>query len=177
MIDRRIKNRVLRLIKGDITDLDVDAFVYNARTDLQLGSGFGTAISVRGGPTVQDDLKKLAPIGVCDAVITGAGNLKAKYIIHVVGPRFQEENTEEKLKRAVLNVLKLADEKGIESVAFPPLSTGFYGVPLTTCADILLETIKEYLNGDTKLKEVIVCLLDNREFAPFKAKLEKLSLS
>ena len=89
-----VKNSRLRLIKGDITDLEIDAFVYYAQHDLALGSGFGTAISQRGGTKVQEELNSLAPLKTTEVVITDAGEMKANHIIHAVGPRFQEENLE-----------------------------------------------------------------------------------
>lgn len=167
----KIKKSTLRLQKGDITDLEIDSFVYYARNDLMLGSGFGTAISIRGGPSVQEELKPLAPIETTKAIVSAAGEMKAKYIIHAVGPKFQEENLEDKLKTTIENVLKEADKKGIEKIAFPPMGAGFYGVPLPVSADITLKTIADYLQGETKIKDVVICLLDNRDYAPYKSKL------
>jgi O-acetyl-ADP-ribose deacetylase (regulator of RNase III) len=131
---------------------------------LKLGAGFGGAIAVRGGPQIQKDLDKLAPVGPYQAVISNAGELKAKYIIHANGPKFQEEDMEGKIKTTIINSLKLADEKGIKKIAFPPMGTGFYGVPLDRSARITLHTLKEYLQGNTGIEEVFVCLNDNREF-------------
>jgi len=167
----KVKNSALRLLETDITDLEIDSFVYYARHDLALGSGFGTSISIRGGPSVQEELKKLGRIETTEAVITAAGEMKANHIIHAVGPRFQEEDLESKLRATILNVLRLADEKGIKAVAFPPMGAGFYGVPLDVSARITLSTIKEYLSGETKVSDVVVCLLDNREYKPFQNQL------
>jgi len=167
----KVNNSTLRLQKGDITDFEIDSFVYYARNDLMLGSGFGTAISVRGGPSIQEELKTLAPIDTTKAIISAAGEMKAKYIIHAVGPKFQEENLEDKLKETIINALKEADKKEIPAVAFPPMGAGFYGVPLPVSADITLKTIADYLKGVTKIKDVVICLLDNRDYAPFKSKL------
>lgn len=163
----KVKNSTLRLVQGDITDLDIQSFVYYAQHDLALGAGYGTAISIRGGPKVAEELKKLNALETTQAVLTGAGGMKAQYIIHAVGPRFQEENVEGKLRATILNSLSLADEKGIEAVAFPAMGCGFYGVPLDVSARVTLETIQEYLSGETKIKQVAVCLLDNREYKPF----------
>jgi O-acetyl-ADP-ribose deacetylase (regulator of RNase III) len=90
---------------------------------LKLGAGFGGAIAVRGGPQIQKDLDKLAPVGPYQAVISNAGELKAKYIIHANGPKFQEEDMEGKIKTTIINSLKLADEKGIKKIAFPPMGS------------------------------------------------------
>ncbi len=167
----RIKESTIRLTRGDITDLEVESFVYYARSDLALGSGYGNAISMRGGPSIQEELNKLTPVNTTGAVISEAGNLKAKYIIHAVGPKFQEPDLENKLRETILNSLKLADEKRIAQLAFPPMGTGFYGVPLTVSADVTISAITEHLSNNTGIKEVIICLLDTREYTPFQKRL------
>ena len=168
----KVGQSAVRLVKGDITLLEVDAFVFYARPDLQLGSGFGTAITLRGGPPVQEDLKKAAtPVAATQAVITTAGNLPAKHIIHVVGPRFQEEDTEAKLRASVVSAMRLADQHDLKRVALPAMGAGFYGVPLDMCARVMLETIRAYLAGPTGIEEALVCVLDSREMKPFEAKL------
>jgi O-acetyl-ADP-ribose deacetylase (regulator of RNase III) len=171
------KGGAIRLVKGDITDLEIESFVYYAQHDLQLGSGYGTAISIRGGPAIQEELKKLGSIKTTEVVVTDGGNLKAKYIIHAVGPRFQEENTESKLEVTIINVIKEAEAKGISSIAFPAMGAGFYGIPLEMCAKITINTITDYLNGDSKIKDVVICLLDSREYKPFSEYLEARSKS
>ena len=172
--DLRVKKSTIRLVIGDITDIEIDSFVYYAQSNLKLGSGFGTAITLRGGPSVQEELDKIGELQTTEAVVTEAGNMKAKSIIHAVGPGFQEENIEDKLKTTIANSLKKAEAKGIASIAFPPMGAGFYGVPLNISADITLESIADYLSGDTRIKEVVVCLLDNREYKPFQEKLAAL---
>ncbi len=171
---KQVNKSIIRLVIGDITAMEVESFVFYAEDDLKLGSGFGGAITVRGGPSIQKQLDGLAPVNVGDAVITEAGELKAKFIIHADGPKFQEENLEKKLRTTVESTLKAAEDKGISQVAFPPMGTGFYGVPLATSAEITLETVKNHLNKNTGIKEVIFCMLDNREFKPFQAQLQGL---
>lgn len=175
MTEKKVKKSTIKLVKGDITDMVVDAFVFDIKEDLKLGSGFGGAIAVRGGPSVQEELNKLPKLSVGEAITTSAGNMKSKYIIHANGPKFQEEDLAGKLKRATLNSLKNAEKKkDITNIAFPPMGTGIYGTPIGLCADVMLTTVKEYLNGSTKLKEVIFCLQDSRESKPFREKLEKI---
>ncbi|HDL19382.1 MAG TPA: O-acetyl-ADP-ribose deacetylase [Bacteroidetes bacterium] len=163
--------KTIRLLKGDITGLEVEAFVYYAQHNLNLGSGFGTAISTRGGLKIQEELKQFGTLETTAAVTTEAGMLKAKYIIHAVGPRFKESNMEKKLEKTIVNSLKQAEEKNIKQLAFPPMGTGFYGVPLNMCARVMFNTITKYLNGETQIEEVIVGLLDSREYEPFKQQL------
>ena len=172
MSDIIIKESNLRLERGDLTAMDIEAIVFYARHDLILGSGFGTAISVRGGPTVQKELKTFGTIATCETVVTNAGELKAKYIIHAVGPRFQEADLEAKLRTTISNTLKAADEKQISRIAFPPMGTGFYGVPLNICAQVMCDEINKYLSGSTTLKEVVICVMDNREYNAFKTVME-----
>lgn len=169
-----INGRTLRLVKGDITDLEIESFVYYAQHNLALGSGYGTAISVRGGASVQEELKQFGTINTCDAVVTAAGEMKAKFIIHAVGPRFQEEDTERKLRTTIQSALKHAAAKGITAIAFPAMGVGFYGVPLTLSARVMLETLRDHLAGSTSIQEVVVCLLDNREYKPFQSQLAAL---
>ena len=104
-------------------------------------------------------------------MISAAGEMKADYIIHANGPKFQEENLEALLKATILNVLRLADEKKIKRLAFPPMGSGFYVVPLAVSARVMFETFEEYLPGNTGLEEIAICLLDSREYKPFQAQL------
>jgi O-acetyl-ADP-ribose deacetylase (regulator of RNase III) len=172
----KIKESKIRVVKGDITEAEVEAFVFYARPDLKLGTGYGNAISVRGGPSIQKCLDEMTtPVETGGAVVTEAGKLNAKYIVHAVGPAFQEEDIEGKLRTTVLNSLRLAEEKGIQQLAFPPMGAGFYGVALDQSAKITLGTIKDYLAGETKLQEVVVFAMDNRELKPFQTELGAIS--
>ncbi|MHC4605999.1 MAG: macro domain-containing protein [Planctomycetota bacterium] len=171
--ERKLNQTVVRLMIGDLTLLEIDAFVFYAQHDLVPGAGYGNIISVRGGPSVQKELKDKGPLETCDVIISGAGNLKPKHIIHAVGPRFQEEGIEDKLRTTMKNCLKAAEEKGFEKIAFPPMGTGFYLIPLDLAARVMFETIRDHLKGETKLKEVIVCVLDKRDYGPFEAQFGK----
>lgn len=169
----KINDRKIRLIRGDITDLDVDAFVYYAQPNLVLGSGFGGAIASRGGAKIQEELKQCGTLSVGDAVVTSAGNLKARYIIHAVGPRFHEEETERKLRTTMENALRRAEEKGIQRLAVPAMGAGFFRVPLETCSRITLEVAREKIEDSGSLKEIIFCLRDSREYRAFLTELKR----
>jgi O-acetyl-ADP-ribose deacetylase (regulator of RNase III) len=162
------KENKIRLEKGDLTMMDIESIVFYARHDLSLGSGFGNAISVRGGPSIQEELKTLETINTCDVVITKAGELKAKYILHAVGPRFQETDLEAKLQKTILNTLQAASEKQIRSIAFPPMGTGFYGVPLDLSARVMCDVISDHLSGNTNIEKVVICVHDQREYKVFQ---------
>jgi O-acetyl-ADP-ribose deacetylase len=171
----RVNENIIRLIVGFITDVpDMDGIVYYARPDLVLGSGFGTAISVQGGPKVQEELKKIGSVGVTDVVATGAGNLQAKYILHAVGPRFQEEDGEAKLKATMLNTLKKASELKLQKIIFPAMGAGFYGIPLEVSARVIMEAAREFLANAADPKEVVFCLRDSRELKVFQEYLQKM---
>ena len=173
----KVNQSLISLMKGDLIVLNVDAIVYYARPDLALGSGFGGAIATKGGPKIQEELKKLGPVKTTEVAVTSGGNLKARYIVHAAGPRFQEEDLEDKLRDTMLNVLRKAEENKIQSLAFPAMGVGFYGIPLDLCAEVMLRTMKEYLKKESSLKEVIVCLRDSREYGPFQQKMKEIRSS
>jgi len=173
-MEAKINKTILELTQGDITDLDADAIVNAANTALQLGGGVAGAIRRKGGPKIQEECNKIGGTHVGGAVITTGGNLKAKYVIHAVGPRHGEEHEDEKLKDATLNSLILADKNNLKSIAFPAVSTGIFGFPKDRCATIMLSTTVAYLEGPTKLEKVVYCLYDQNTFEIFKRTLQSL---
>ncbi len=170
---KKIQNCNLRLIQQDITDFEVEAFVFYAQPDLELGSGFGSAITRRGGQSIKKELDEIGSVPLTGAVITGGGSLKAKYIVHAVGPAFQEEQIEEKLNTTILTALSKAEEKGIRQIAFPPMGTGFYGVPLATSMNIMTRAFEEYLAKGGKMEEIVICANDPREYRAFMAAFQQ----
>ena len=169
----KIRNRVLELTEGDITEMETEAVVNAANDRLVLGGGVAGAIRKKGGPEIQEQCDKIGGTFVGGAVITTAGNLKAKYVIHAVGPRMGEGNEDQKLKNATLNSLKLADEKGIKSIAFPAVSAGIFGFPIKRCAEIMLKTTIDYLNGQTGLELVSFCLFGRDSYEVFENQLKQ----
>ena len=176
MFEATIGNCLLRLVQDDITMLDTDAFIFNARPDLLLGAGVGTAIAVRGGPSIQAELKTLAPLAAGQAVVTAAGKLKAKHIVHVVGPRFQEDDLARRLAVALVNALEAAERAGIRRIALPALGVGFYGVPLELCARVTAATLQRVVAAGGSLQEVVVCVRDTHEVAPFERELRAIAV-
>jgi len=170
----RVKQGILRLEVGDITELPVEGIVYYARPDLVLGSGFGGVITAKGGPKIQEELKKFGKANTTEVVITSGGDLKAKYILHAVGPRFQEEDLEEKLRSTMGNVLRKAEESRIQSLAFPAMGVGFYAVPLEVCARETLEAVKKHLEASAGIREVVFCLRDSHEYKKFSEHLQRI---
>ncbi len=172
-METKINNTVLELIEADITEQTTGAIVNASNAKLVLGGGVAGAIHKKGGPAIQDQCNKLAPAFVGGAVITTAGNLKAKHVIHAVGPRMGQGDEDEKLKNATLNSLRLADENHLKSIAFPAISTGIFGFPMQKCAEIMLATTIEYLKGWTGLKKVIFCLFTSKSYDLFERQLQK----
>ena len=168
-----IANTVLELFDGDITEMDTDAIVNAANAQLVLGGGVAGAIRRRGGPTIQQECSKIGGTFVGGAVITTGGKLKAKFVIHAVGPRMGEGEEDEKLKNATLNSLKLADKHNLESIAFSAISAGIFGFPIDRCAEIMLRTTIDYLKAKTGLKKVVFCLFGNDSYTVFENQLKQ----
>lgn len=163
----------LELVEGDITALEVEAIVNPANEQLQLGSGVAGAIRQKGGPTIQEECNRIGGTPVGTAVMTGAGNLKAKQVIHTVGPRMGEGDEDKKLASAVRAALALADRRGMKSIALPAISTGNFGFPVDRAARILLTEIHRYLQGGTKLERVVICLYGEEAFGAFRRELRR----
>jgi O-acetyl-ADP-ribose deacetylase (regulator of RNase III) len=169
-----IEKCALRLIQQDITDFEVEAIVFYARPDLALGSGFGSAITRRGGPAVKEELNKIGSVNPTDAVVSTGGGLKARWIVHAAGPVFQEERLEEKLQTTIVSALRRAEEKGIRQIAFPLMGAGFYGVPLHSCPGLMLKAIKKHLTDGGAVREIIICANDPREYRAFQSVFKTL---
>ncbi|MCL2431818.1 MAG: O-acetyl-ADP-ribose deacetylase [Nitrososphaerota archaeon] len=165
-------NATVRLIKGDLTDQEVDAIVNAANSTLLGGGGVDGAIHSKGGPKILEECRQIRakewpdglPTG--NAVITTGGNLKAKYVIHTVGPVWRGGLYEEAklLRRAYWNSLKLATVKGLKTVAFPSISTGAYGYPTEEASSVAVGTIKDFLTKEDQLDLVMVVLFSERDF-------------
>ena len=168
-----IENRVLELVEGDITEMQTDAIVNAANAHLTLGGGVAGAIRRKGGPEIQKQCNKIGGTFVGGAVITTGGNLKARHVIHSVGPRMGEGDEDQKLKNATLNSLKLADQNNLKSIAFPAISSGIFGFPIQRCAEIMLKTTMDYLKGQTGLEKVAFCLFGQDSYEVFENQLKQ----
>ena len=170
-----INNRILEILEGDITEMKTDAIVNAANAQLVLGGGVAGAIRKKGGPTIQKECNKIGGTYVGGAVITSAGNLKAEFVIHAVGPKMGEGNEDRKLRNATLNSLRVADENHLKSIAFPAVSAGIFGFPIDRCAEIMLRTTADYLKGETGLEKVVFCLFGADSFKVFEKQLKEVS--
>ena len=170
-----INGKQLLLLQGDITEMDTDAIVNAANKDLVLGAGVAGAIRSKGGPSIQEECNRVGGAPVGGAAITTGGNLKARYVIHAVGPRMGEGDEDRKLADATSNSLHLAQEEGLKSIAFPAISTGIFGFPKDRCARIMLSTVAETLKKEeTTLEEVIFCLWGEESLEVFQNEAEEL---
>ena len=172
VMEFHIGKATLQLTRGDITDVEADAIVNAANSSLMGGGGVDGAIHHKGGPTILEECKRIRetewPDGLPTgkAVITSGGNLKAKYVIHTVGPvwlgGFHVEA--ELLKQAYRNSLKIATAQGLKTIAFPSISTGAYGYPIEDASQIALRSVKDYLEKEDKLEKVIFILFSENDF-------------
>ena len=176
-MDVKIAGRTLELVEGDITEIQTDAIVNAANDRLILGAGVAGAIRRKGGPEIQAECDRIGGTFVGGAVITTGGKLKAKHVIHAVGPRMGEGDEDRKLRDATVNSLRLADEHHLKSLAFPAISTGIFGFPLERCAQIMLGAVIAYLRGKTHLERVVFCLFGRESYQVFAVQLKRETAS
>jgi O-acetyl-ADP-ribose deacetylase len=166
--------KALKLIEGNIALVDAEAVVNAANKSLILGGGVAGAIRSFGGPSIQEECNSIGPIEVGDAVITGAGKLKAKYVIHAAGPVYGEGNEDEKLRKATRNSLEIAEKKKLKSIAFPAISAGIFKFPIKRCSEIMIKTCLDFLKKHEYPKEIILCLYGDKSFSVFEETLDHI---
>src|SRR5438477_7407400 len=157
----RIGTTTLRLVTGDIADQDTDAVVTAAHWRLNKGAGTDGTIHTKGGPQIYEECKKIGGCPIGDAVITTGGNLKARHVIHAVGPVWRDGNEDEPrlLASAYRRSLEVAVENKLSSISIPSISTGAFGYPLKLAARVAMTTIVEFLRErESGLKEVRMVL-------------------
>jgi len=176
----RIGGAILELVEGDITRQDTDAIVNAANPYLAGGGGVDGAIHRAGGPEILAECRKLGGCPTGEAKITTGGRLKARYVIHAVGPVYWQEGPEraaELLSSAYRRSLEVAAESGLRSVAFPSISTGAYGYPLADAAPVALQAVIDYLSahGEGGLELVRFVLYGRQAFDVYKQTLLRMS--
>jgi O-acetyl-ADP-ribose deacetylase (regulator of RNase III) len=172
----QINQGTLALVEGDITAEQTDAIVNAANSRLMGGAGVDGAIHRAGGPSIMAECRNIGGCPTGQAVITTGGNLKARYVIHTVGPVYQggTKGEAELLRSAYLSSLELAAARGLKSIAFPAISTGIYSYPLAEAAHIALKTAIDYLREQTDIGLIRFCLFDRRTYDLFAGELRKL---
>ncbi len=176
VIEKLIGNKKITLVKGDITEREVDAIVNAANSHLKHGGGVAGAIVRKGGEIIQQESDKIGYVPVGQAAITTGGRLRAKWVIHAVGPRMGEGDEDNKLRSAIRSVLRLATERGLRSISVPAISAGIFGFPKDRCAKILLGETKDFLinNPSTSLELVEFCIFDDEAYKFFREEIERL---
>lgn len=165
----------IEVLQGDITKMACDAIVNAANASLMGGGGVDGAIHRAGGPDILEECRAIvAKQGRCEtgnAVITTAGSLPAKYVIHTVGPvwRGGNDNEAELLGKAYYNSLQMALEYNLETIAFPNISTGIYGFPKVKAAGIAIKTVMEFIMKNENIKRVFFVCYDTENFLIYKS--------
>lgn len=174
MLQYKIKNCNIILLKGDITKLKVDAIVNAANTSLRGGGGVDGAIHRAAGPELLEECKKLGGCETGNAKITKGYNLPAKYVIHAVGPVWRGGNNNEDnlLSSCYINSLKLAIENNLKSIAFPNISTGIYGFPKERAAKIVINTIKNFCNSSNSELDIYFVCFDDENYNIYVSELK-----
>jgi len=162
----------IELFHGDITQLELDALVNAANNRLWMGAGVAGAIKRAGGSRIEAEAVGKGPVAIGEAVVTGAGSLKAKYVIHAAVMGQDLTTDADKIRRATGNSLLRAAEMGIESIAFPALGTGVGGFPVEECARIMIDEVLKCPPDETRLKKVVFVLFDERSYRVFQRELE-----
>jgi O-acetyl-ADP-ribose deacetylase (regulator of RNase III) len=176
-----INKTKLSLIQGDITKEATDTIVNAANSSLMGGGGVDGAIHRAGGPAILEECKKIVakqgrlPTG--KAVITTGGNLKAKHVIHTVGPVWHGGNRDEPdlLASAYRESLSLAVASGVKTISFPSISTGAYGYPIDSAAEVALQTVIRFIEKEKSLQEIVFVLFDHRTCEIYVETLERLT--
>jgi len=162
-------------VKGDITEMAVDAIVNPANTDLTMDAGVAAAIRRKAGERIEDDCERLAPIRLGAAAVTTGGSLKALFVIHAAGIRPGEKATAESIRLATQASLMRAEEKAIRSLAFPAIGTGAAGFPVPECASIMLRVVLDHVRIRTSLDKIFFVLFDDAALAVFQETRQQLN--
>jgi O-acetyl-ADP-ribose deacetylase (regulator of RNase III) len=160
--------------QGDLTEMDTDAIVNAANNDLILGGGVAGAIDLKGGVEIQKECDAIGSIPVGFAAITGGGNLKARYVIHAASMELGRKTKAEHLRSSTTHSLRIANERGLKTIAFPAVGTGIAGFPLQECADIMLRAAAAHLQGKTSMERIYFVLFDTAGKEVFEHTWKKL---
>lgn len=172
----KINGKNLELIEGDITLQATDAIVNAANSGLRGGGGVDGAIHRAGGPEIMEQCRKIGGCPPGEAVITTGGKLKAKYVIHTVGPIWHggDKGEPNLLKNAYRNSLLLAEKNDIKSISFPSISTGVYGYPVSEASTTALKTVIEFLKGTTSIELVCLVLFGEENYKVYEKNLNSI---
>lgn len=172
----RFNQTIIELVTGDITTENTDAIVNAANSRLAGGAGVDGAIHRAGGPAIMAECRQIGSCPTGEAVITTGGNLKARYVIHTVGPIYRNgtQNEARLLASAYQNCLNLACRKGLQSISFPAISCGVYGYPIHEAAYLALKSCIEFARENTGIQLIRHVLFDQRTYDIFAQEFKKL---
>jgi O-acetyl-ADP-ribose deacetylase (regulator of RNase III) len=172
----KFNDRLIKIIQGDITELEADALVNAANNQLWMGGGVAGALKRRGGKIIEAEAVSKGPIPIGEAVITTAGALSAKAVIHTAGMGTDLRTDADKIRNATYNALKRASEANFKSIAFPSIGTGVGGFPVKEAAAIMLNTTIVFLKNNlrTSIKKIIFVLYDRNAHSAFATELENI---
>lgn len=168
-----IENRIV-LEQGDLTEIDVDAIVNAANNDLQLGGGLAGIIRRKGGESIQQECDQIGSIPLGGAAITAGGKLKARHVIHAASMELGGHTTARALRASTAHSLRIAAEKGIQTVALPAIGTGIGGFPLSECAEIMLHEAAEHLKRPGAVEKIRFVLFDAKALAAFEKAMREM---
>ncbi len=174
-VKKKINNSILELTAGDITVEETEAIVNAANTALSPGGGVSGAIHRAAGPRLWEECRTLGGCKTGEAKLTGGYNLKAKYVIHTVGPVYSGRASDSgDLKNSYYNSLLLASQNNIRSIAFPSISTGIFGYPTGEASVIALRAIIDFLKEHREIELVKMVLFSDRDYHTYSLSLEKV---
>jgi len=181
-LERKAGDTTVSLVKGDITDQETDALVNAANSSLMGGGGVDGAIHRKGGPRIMQECRRIRetihprglPTG--QAVLTAGGNLRARFVIHTVGPVWKggDSGEPELLANAYRNSLKIALDRSLRSVSFPSISTGAYGYPVDKASKVALEAVKEFLESNKGLCSVVFVLFSESDLEVYEQAMKQV---
>ncbi|MDW8106523.1 MAG: macro domain-containing protein [Armatimonadota bacterium] len=168
------RTTTIEVLEADITEQAVDAIVNAANAELILGGGVAGAIARKGGPSIQEECNRHGAIQVGEAAITGAGNLPARYVIHAASMRLGGRATADSIRSSVAHSLRLAEQHGVRTIAFPAVGMGIAGFPLQEGARLMMQTLKTHLDAGSQLELVRFCLFGREAVEAFEQALQEV---
>jgi O-acetyl-ADP-ribose deacetylase len=177
-IDPFMKSLAEKIViqQGDLTEMDADAIVNAANNDLILGAGVAGAIRRKGGEEIQCECDAIGSIPIGYAAITTGGKLKARFVIHAASMELGGKTNADSLRRSTAHSLKIANERGLKTIAFPAVGTGIAGFPLKECAEIMVREAAEHLRGETSLETIYFVLFDEAAQGVFERAWKKIQI-
>jgi O-acetyl-ADP-ribose deacetylase len=164
----------IEIRQGDLTEMETDAIVNAANNDLKLGGGVAGAIRRKGGPQIQAECDKIGTIPVGGAAITSGGKLKARHVVHAASMQLGGRTSSQSLRSSTAHALRIANQNGLKSIAFPAVGTGIAGFPIRECAEIMLRETAKHLERPTSLTKIYFVLFDEEALRVFEEAFAEL---